>query len=72
MSEGLGDLTKQGDLGNVTHAASLSETSWVVLQTVAEVVTYQGHLQVARYLVASRTKYDDSVLTDLPCSEEIL
>lgn len=40
MSEGLGDLTKQGDLGNMTHTASLSKTSWVALQTVAEVVTY--------------------------------
>ena len=46
----------------MTHATLLSKASWAALQAAAEVVTHQDHLQVARHLVASRIRSDDSVL----------
>lgn len=46
----------------MTHAALLSKASWVALQAAAEVLTYQDHLRVARHLVASKIRSDDSAL----------
>lgn len=78
ISEGIRDLTQLSDWGNMTHAASLSKTSWVALWTVTEVITIRDIFKLPRTLwpVAASAQYCSSMmtqyLTDLCCLEEML